>query len=293
MRVDAHQHFWALARGDYGWLTPALEPIHRDFGPADLAPLLRRHRIDATILVQAAPTAAETAFLLGIAAATPFVAGVVGWVDLGAADAQAKIARRAADPLLVGIRPMVQDIVDDNWLLWDDLIPSFAGLARHGLVFDALVRPRHLPRLARVVARHPDLTVVIDHMAKPPIAQWGAQWGAQRGAQGVLAPWDADIAALARHPNVVCKLSGLATEAARDWSVDDLRPYFEHVLACFGPGRVLWGSDWPVVDLAGGYDSWWQATEALLAGLSQDGQEAVLGGNARRIYLGKRGRRPC
>jgi len=156
-------------------------------------------------------------------------------------------------------------------------------------VFDALVLPRHVPRLARVVARHPDLTVVIDHMAKPPIAQGGAQGG----VQGVLAPWDAAIAALARHPNVVCKLSGLVTEAAPDWSVDDLRPYVEHVLTCFGPGRVLWGSDWPVVDLAGGYDAWWEATEALLAGLSQDEQDAVLGGNAQRIYLGERGRRPC
>jgi L-fuconolactonase len=240
LRIDAHQHFWALARGDYGWLTPSLEPIHRDFGPADLLPHLRRHGIDATILVQAAPTAAETAYLLSVAADTAFIAGVVGWVDLAAPDAVAQIARSAGDALLVGIRPMVQDIADDDWLLWDELVPGFAALARLGLVFDALVLPRHLPRLLRVVDRHPTLTFVIDHLAKPPVAQ------------GALAPWADDIAALARRPNVTCKLSGLLTEAVPDWTADDLRPYAEHVLACFGPDRVLWGSDWPVVNLAGG-----------------------------------------
>jgi L-fuconolactonase len=281
MRIDAHQHFWELTRGDYGWLTPALAPIHRDFGPADLWPLLHRHGIDATVLVQAAPTAAETAYLLGIAAATPFVAGVVGWVDLGAADAVARIARLADDPLLVGIRPMVQDIADDDWLLRDELTAGFAALARHRLVFDALVLPRHLTRLAAVVDRHPDLTFVIDHLAKPSVAE------------GALAPWDRDIAALARHPNVVCKLSGLVIEAGQGWSVDDLRPYAAHVLACFGPDRVLWGSDWPVVELAGGYDGWRRATEALLAALPQPGRDAVLGGNARRVYLGEKGRLPC
>jgi L-fuconolactonase len=281
MRIDAHQHFWSLARGDYGWLTPSLEPIHRDFGPADLQPLLRARDIDATILVQAAPTAAETSYLLSIAAATPLVAGVVGWVDLAAADAVARIARLANDRMLVGIRPMVQDIADDDWLLWDELIPGFATLARLRLVFDALVLPRHLPRLRRVVERHPDLTFVIDHLAKPPIAQ------------GALTPWADDIAALARCSNVMCKLSGLITEAAPDWTVKDLRPYAEHALACFGADRVLWGSDWPVVDLAGGYDSWWQATEALLAGLPAADKAAILGGNAQRIYLRERGRPAC
>ncbi len=281
MRIDAHQHFWRLARGDYGWLTPSLGAIHRDFDPADLQPVLRRHGIDATILVQAAPTQAETAWLLQTAAATGVVAGVVGWVDLAAADAPAKIARLAADRLLVGIRPMVQDIPDDDWLLWDELTAGFASLARHGLVFDALVLPRHLSRLAAVVDRHPGLTFVIDHLAKPPVAS------------GVLAPWDADIAALARRPNVMCKLSGLATEAAPDWTIDDLQPYAAHVLACFGPERVLWGSDWPVVELAGGYDAWWQATGALLDALAPADRDAVLGDNARRIYLRNRGRLPC
>jgi L-fuconolactonase len=275
MRIDAHQHVWSLARGDYGWLTPALGPIHRDFGPADLLPHLRRHGVAATILVQAAPTVAETRYLLDVAAATPFVAGVVGWSDLTAPDA---IAALAADPLLVGVRPMVQDIADDDWLLREELTAGFAALARWGLVFDALVLPRHLPRLAVVVDRHPDVTFVIDHLAKPPVAL------------GAVAPWDADIAALARRPNVMCKLSGLVTEAAAGWTVAELRPYAAHVLACFGPARVLWGSDWPVVNLAGGYDAWWQATEALVAPADR---AAVLGGNARRIYLRDRGRLAC
>jgi L-fuconolactonase len=281
MRIDAHQHFWSLARGDYGWLTPALAPIHRDFGPSDLHPILSRHGIDATILVQAAPTEAETRYLLSVAATTPFIAGVVGWVDLEAPDAAMRIARLAGEDLLVGIRPMVQDIPDDGWLLREQLTPAFAALARHRLVFDALVLPRHLAPLLRVVRRHPDLRFVIDHLAKPPVAG------------GALAPWDRDIAALARQPNVACKLSGLVTEAAPDWSVDDLRPYADHVLACFGPDRVLWGSDWPVVQLAGGYEAWWQATGALLASLPPAGRAAVLGGNSRRIYGQGRGRMPC
>jgi L-fuconolactonase len=281
MRIDAHQHFWELARGDYGWLTPALGSIHRDFGPGDLQPHLRRHRIDATILVQAAPTVSETTYLLALAAATPFVAGVVGWVDLAATDAAARIGRLAEDPSLVGVRPMVQDIQDDDWLLQDELSDGFAALARHGLVFDALVLPRHLPRLTEVVDRHPDLIFVIDHLAKPPVAE------------GTLAPWDADIAGLAQRPNVVCKLSGLITEAGPEWSCDELRPYAAHVLDRFGPGRVLWGSDWPVVNLRGGYADWWQATEALLGSLPPEDKEAILGGNAQRVYLRERGRTKC
>jgi L-fuconolactonase len=176
---------------------------------------------------------------------------------------------------------MVQDIPEDDWLLRDELTPGFAALARHRLAFDALVLPRHLPRLARLVDRNPAVTFVIDHLAKPPVAH------------GALTPWVDDIAALAGRPNVMCKLSGLLTEAAPDWTIDDLRPYAAHVLACFGPDRVLWGSDWPVVDLAGGYDAWWQATEALLADLPPPDKAAILGGNARRVYLGKRGRLPC
>lgn len=271
--IDAHQHFWRLARGDYGWLTPALAPIHRDFGPLDLAPILARHGIERTILVQAAPTVAETEFLLAIARATPFVAGVVGWLDFEARDAPDAVARLAADPRLVGLRPMVQDIADDDWLLRPSHAPVFEAIVAHGLVFDALVLPRHLPRLARVLERHPRLVVVVDHGAKPGIRA------------GEIDRWRADMATIAAHPRVHCKLSGLVTEASPGAGLDVLAPYIDTLLGLFGPARLLWGSDWPVVELAGGYDRWRAMALAALATLAPDARAEVLGGTAARVYL--------
>ncbi|HLG80575.1 MAG TPA: amidohydrolase family protein [Bradyrhizobium sp.] len=279
MRIDAHHHVWTLARGDYGWLTPALAPIHRDFHLSDLAPHLAAAGIAGTILVQAAPTEAETGFLLDIAEAADIVRGVVGWIDFDAPDALARLNVVAARKLLVGLRPMVQDIADDDWLLRPHLAPVLDAMARHGLVFDALVLPRHLPRLLQVVRRHPELPFVLDHFGKPNLAS------------GDIADWRADIALLAAQPNLACKLSGLATEAAKDWQVADLREAVDHALACFGPQRLLWGSDWPVVNLAGGYEKWFAAVESLLAGLTADEKAAVFGGNAARVYLANRGRR--
>jgi L-fuconolactonase len=174
---------------------------------------------------------------------------------------------------------MVQDIADDDWLLRSALTPLLAAMARHGLVFDALVLPRHMTRLIEVVDRHADLQFVLDHCAKPHLAT------------GDIGEWKQHISLLAQRPNVVCKLSGLVTEARADWQIADLRPAVDHVRACFGPQRLLWGSDWPVVDLAGGYAKWLAAAEALLAGLSSAEQADVFGGNAGRIYLAKRGRR--
>jgi len=280
MRIDAHHHLWTLARGDYGWLTPALAPIYRDFRLADLAPHLAAAGIEGTILVQAAATEAETMFLLDIAESSDVVRGVVGWTDFDAADAAARIDALAARSLLVGLRPMVQDIADDDWLLGPALAPLLTAMARNGLVFDALVLPRHLPRLLQIVGRHPDLAFVLDHCGKP------------RLATGEIATWQRDIALLAQHPNIVCKVSGLVTEAAPDWKVADLRQAVDHVVACFGPQRLLWGSDWPVVDLAGGYARWFAAAETLLADLSPREKAAIFGGNAARIYLSNRGRRP-
>jgi len=277
MRIDAHQHFWRVSRGDYSWMRPDVEVLYRDYSPDHLQPLLALHGIHRTILVQAAPSLAETEFMLQTAETAPFVAGVVGWLDFAAPDAPQTMAGLAANPLIVGLRPMVQDIPDDDWLVRPDLAAAFRGLVGRRLVFDALVLPRHLSRLLVVADRYPDLSIVIDHGAKPFIRE------------GVLDPWRADIAALADRPNIVCKLSGLVTEARADWTADDLRPYVDHLLRVFGPERLLWGSDWPVVNLAGGYDRWRAATLDLLATLSDAEMDAVLGGNAARIYLKGRG----
>jgi len=277
-RIDAHQHFWRIARGDYAWLTPALGAIYRDFKPEDLAAHLAAHGIAATILVQAAPTQAETAFLLDVADKTAFVAGVVGWTDFAAPDADATIARLAADPLLVGLRPMVQDMDDDDWLMRAELSPAFEATTAHHLVFDALLKPRHLRRLIAVLERHPQLRVVVDHAAKPAIGG------------GADAAWRSDIAAVAQFSNVACKFSGLVTEAPANWTVDDLRPYAEHLLTCFGPERLIWGSDWPVVNLAADYRRWISTAEQLMAGLDASAQSLVFGGNAAGMYLSHRGK---
>jgi len=270
--IDAHQHFWELARGDYGWLDEADAVLRRDFGPADLAPLLDAAGIRRSVLVQAAPTVAETRYLLEIAARSDFVAGVVGWVDFEDPGAPALLAELAGDPALCGVRPMIQDIADDDWMLGDALAPAFRTLVEQDLALDALVLPRHLSRLLALLERYPELRVVVDHGAKPAIRD------------GAFDPWAADIAGIARATSACCKLSGLVTEAAPGWTVDDLRPWVDHLLSCFGPDRLLWGSDWPVVELAGGYARWRAASEELLAGLSPAERSSVLGGAAERFY---------
>lgn len=281
MKIDAHQHYWRIARGDYGWLTPALAPIYRDFGPDDLVPSLRKHGIAATILVQAAPTQAETAYLLDLAAAQPTVAGVVGWTDLAAADAPAQIEALAENPLLVALRPMLHDLPDDRWLLQPALAPSLAAMQSANLIFDALIKPRHIPVIDTVAMRNPGLRIIVDHGAKPDI-------GARR-----LDPWKSAMTKLARHSNISVKMSGLVTEARPDWAFGDLVPFVRHLLETFGADRMVWGSDWPVLLLAGDYDRWRATSENLLAHLAASDREAIFGGNAARIYLGKRGRTPC
>lgn len=272
MHIDAHQHFWRRDRGDYDWLTPALEPLWRDFLPDDLAPLLAQHGISGTIVVQAAPTAAETEFLLSLARAHRFIRGVVGWLNMSAPDAPAQVANLAADPLLIGLRPMLQDLPDDDAILHPSMQPALATMASHGLALDALIRPRHLPRLRALRDRHPDLRIVIDHAAKPDIAG------------GELTAWRQDIAAVAADGLTHCKLSGLITEAAPGWQLGDLHAVAQTVLDEFGPGRVMWGSDWPVLNLAGDYAGWVAATRNLLGAFSPTDQAKVLGGTARRFY---------
>jgi L-fuconolactonase len=276
LRVDAHHHVWRLARGDYGWLTPDKTAIYRDFGLDDLRPHLKAAGIGATVLVQAAPTEAETEFMLEVARSSGgLVRGVVGWTDLAAPGAAARVAALPAEagPLLKGLRPMLHDIADPEWILRPEVQPALRAMAAAGLRFDALIRPVHLPVMLELARRHPDLPIVIDHGAKPEIAR------------GAWEPWAGDIARIARETPAFCKLSGLVTEAARDWRAEELRRYVDHLLAAFGPARLMWGSDWPVVDLAGGYAAWREATGRLLpTGLSAEDRAAIMGGTATRFY---------
>lgn len=271
-RIDAHQHFWKTARGDYGWLTPDLKPLYRDFLPEDLAPFLKQHGVEGTVVVQAAPTVAETEFLLSFADQTYFIKGVVGWVDLAAADAPDEIERLAQHQALVGIRPMIQDIPDDDWMLKPVLTPAFKALENLSLTFDALTLPRHLKNLLKLLESYPGLQVVIDHASKPEIRN------------GDIAGWKSDMTALAKNTSAYCKLSGLVTEAAEDWTVDDLKPAADHLLETFGPERLVWGSDWPVCTLAAGYSDWVSASEQLLSGLSVNDADRIWFKNAFNAY---------
>ncbi|MEX3955818.1 amidohydrolase [Trinickia sp. EG282A] len=272
--VDAHQHFWAISRGDYGWLTPALAPLYRDFGPADFAPLAQSAGVARSIVVQAAPTVAETRYLLDLARENPVVAGVVGWVPLDDAAAPALIAELAREPKFNGVRPMLQDLSDDDWIARAQLGPAIDALIEHGLAFDALVFARHLPHLLTFAQRHPDLRIVIDHGAKPPIAEGDAGWQ----------PWAERIAELARLPQIHCKISGLATEAGPGWSDETLAPYVDHLVAHFGAKRLMWGSDWPVLELNGDYGGWHACATRLTSRLTDDERAAIFGGTATTFY---------
>ena len=273
MIIDSHQHFWRLERGDYGWITQHLAPIFRDFGPGDLRPLLDAHSIDATIAVQAAPTWAETAFLLDLAQQSPWVLGVVGWMDIEAETAAADIERVAEQhPRLLGLRPMIQDISDDAWMLQDRLRPAIEAMEAADLTFDALVLPKHLEPLKTFLSRFSSLRVMVDHGAKPEIRNQGFE------------PWASDIAAVATHSNAWCKLSGLLTEARTDQDADDLAPYVQHILDVFGPERCLWGSDWPVLTMAAGYGAWFEMLNGLTQSLIEDQRRGLMGENAVAAY---------
>ncbi len=272
MIIDAHFHAWRPARGDYGWLTPALGRICRDVEVSHWEAEARRCGVKGGVRVQAAPTEAETHFLLGLAQAHESVLGVVGWVDLLAADAPARIKRLATQRKLKALRPMLQDIADPDWMLPPALEPAFRAMVEHGLAFDALITPVHLARVLTLCRRHPDLRVVVDHGAKPDIA--GDQWQ----------PWADRLERLAGQTQAWCKLSGLLTEAGARPRADAARRWAVHVLHCFGPRRVLWASDWPVLELAGEYAGWWRESQVVLAALTPEERAAVLGGNARDAY---------
>lgn len=274
VKIDAHQHFWKISRGDYTWMSDAVADIRHDILPPDIKPLLERHNISGTIVVQAAATVAETEFLIGLAAQNSFIKGVVGWVDLESENAPETLKRLSMTQVFKGVRPMLQDIDDTNWIEQPQVIKNLNALAEQGLRMDALVVPRHLDVLTRVAKQLPNLPIVIDHCAKPLIAN-----GADAGNA-----WRDGMANLAELPNVYCKISGLANESGPGWNAQHLQPVIDHVLEYFGPARVMWGSDWPVLNLAGDYERWRSASDKLLTKLNQVDRDKVYGGTAMRFY---------
>jgi len=266
--IDAHQHVWQLGRNGHAWPTEADGPIYRDYDLADFRAEALPHGVTRTVLVQSQPDTRDTEWLLGLAEADKLVAGVVGWADLEAPEAPARIAALAARPKLKALRPMVQDLAAD-W--YDDpaLEPAFAAMVEHGLRLDALVRVPHLASLDRLAARFPQLAIVIDHAAKPRI-----------DAEEGFAQWHAAIAPLAARPNVFCKLSGLLTECGRA-PPEAIERYAAAILELFGPERTLWGSDWPVLELAGRYGEWLSVAQACVPATAH---EEVFGRTAARFY---------
>lgn len=276
MIVDSHHHFWDPDRADYPWMTDELGPIRRRFGPEDLAPLVARTGVDRTILVQTRSSHEETREFLAIAATTPFVAGVIGWVDLtdsGVADAIASLRSGPGGARLVGIRHQVHDEPDPDWLLRPDVRRGLAAVGAAGLVYDLLVRPRELPAARQVARAIPDLRFVIDHLAKPPIRD------------GAMHPWADLLAPFGELPNVSCKVSGLATEADwAGWQPDEIRPFVDHGIDIFGPERLLFGSDWPVCLLAATYERVVELARETLGRLDDSDRALVFGGNAVAVY---------
>jgi L-fuconolactonase len=278
--IDAHFHSWQLSRGDYGWLTPEMGSIYRDVTVADWQRHAEPLGITGGILVQAAPTVEETLHLLSLADANPAVLGVVGWCDFTAADAVLQIENLAKHPKLKGLRPMLHDLPDPAWILQPNVQPALAVMENLGLVFDALIRPVHLPHILKIAERYPNLSIVIDHCAKPEMA---------RGVEAAWQPWADGMAALAALPNASCKLSGLLTEAGKsetgEWQPPDhCKPWAEYVLQVFGTERIMWGSDWPVLELAGDYKNWFEFSCSRINQFSKTQQNNIFLNNAKRIY---------
>ncbi|MFF5265072.1 amidohydrolase family protein [Actinomadura viridis] len=277
MIIDAHQHFWNLDRVAYPWLTPDQGPIHRTFEEGDLQPHLDACGVDGTVLVQSADSYEDTDFMLEVADRWPRVRAVVGWVPLTRPDeAAGALDRYRRDPRFAGVRHLIHDEPDPDWLLRPEVRDGLDLLAARGLTFDVVaVLPRHLEHVPVLAERHPDLRLVIDHLAKPPIRERGWQ------------PWADLLARAAAFPNVHAKVSGLNTAADWEtWSAGDLRPYVAHALELFGARRLMFGGDWPISVLAGDYRKVWDETVKVLDGLGLDTAERarVLGGTAADVY---------
>jgi L-fuconolactonase len=277
MTVDAHHHVWDLSVRDQDWITgPELQPLRRDFTVADLEPEAHAAGVDRTVLVQTITVAEETPEFLALADAHDLIAGVVGWTDLTRPDITDELARLRELPgghHLKGIRHQVQGEPDPNWLLRPDVLRGLTAVADAGLVYDLLVLPHQFPAAVEVAAALPQLTFVLDHLGKPPVAA------------GQLEPWSTSLRSLAALPNTYCKLSGLVTEADwKTWSTQDLHPYTDTALDAFGPSRLMFGSDWPVCTLAATYGQVADTAGELTDGLSAAERADVFEGTATRVY---------
>ncbi|MEM6415886.1 MAG: amidohydrolase family protein [Pseudomonadota bacterium] len=273
MIIDAHHHFWSLDAQWCHWPTPDLAGIYQDFGPDSLSPILRNSGVDRTVLVQAAPDIRETNALLAIADNTPFVGGVVGWVPLEKPlEAAEQLEGFSLNSQFKGVRAMLQDMDAREWILNEALEPALNILVARSFTFDALILPDQLPYIANLAKRLPNLKIVIDHGAKPNIAERSYD------------QWKEDISAFRYFDNVFCKLSGLMTEAKNNDGADALRPISNHLINCFGADRLMWGSDWPVLNLASSYEDWLAICRRLTNHLSSSAKDAIFGGTAAAFY---------
>jgi L-fucono-1,5-lactonase len=273
MRLDAHQHFWVYDEAEYGWIDERMGVIRRDFGPDDLAPLLKRVDFDGSIAVQARQSLEETEYLLGLAESCAFVKGVVGWVDLRSPRVRGDLERFRQHPRFVGVRHVVQDEPDDRFLLREDFLAGVSLLSELDLSYDILVYHHQLPAVVEFVAKLPEHRLVLDHVAKPDIARHE------------LEPWSTHMRKLGRFENLYCKLSGMVTEADwKRWKREDFRPYLDVVLESFGPRRLVIGSDWPVATLAASYEQVVELVTDFIAPLSSTEKDRILGANAVELY---------
>ncbi len=273
MRIDAHQHFWRYDEREYGWIGPEMAGLRRDYLPGDLRPLQEALGIEGTVAVQARQTVDETRWLQELAEQDPEIWGVVGWVDLCDASVGRQLETLCARGRLCGVRHVVQDEPDDRYLLRESFLRGVALLEAYRLTYDILIYPRHLPVASEFVARFPEQRFVLDHMAKPPIAE------------GRLSPWAEGIRNLAEHAQVYCKVSGMVTEANwASWRDADFRPYLDVVVEAFGTERIMFGSDWPVCTVAGSYARVMALAYGYAAQFSAAEQAAMEGGNAARFY---------
>jgi L-fuconolactonase len=272
MRIDSHQHFWKYHSADYPWI-PAHSPLHRDWLPQDLEALQKPLGLGGSVAVQARQSLEENRWLLALADQHPSIRGVVGWVDLRSPEAAQQMETFARHPKFVGVRHVAQDEPDDWFLTGAAFGAGIGRLAEFGLTYDLLIYPRQLPAAIALVSRHPKQPFVLDHCAKPDIAR------------GLLDPWAEQITELASHPNVLCKVSGLVTEADwKTWSAESLAPYLEVIERVFGPERLLWGSDWPVCLFASPYARWWELMNEWCAGWTDRQKAGFWGENAIRFY---------